>query len=371
MPARDQTTIGAYRQQIVERLFSGHALRPPRRAGAEAGRAVPRRRHQPRACSCAPPKMTSLTARRQGRRPREGPGRAVRRSRPGRRSSASPTTELDRQKQRRLRGLERVVDREATSTRRRRSPTSTCATSCEHEPIPGIAYELALHAALPPRRSRWPRSTGSPRRGCRIAIASSSVSAPQKAGRDDPGRGEAGAIITGGSGSGLTAYVDTVTARPLLEPPPTPGRDRQDDERKQYRHHRVGAVERRPRRAQADRRSAGRDPVPRLQPGRHVAGERRRLHRRRHRRPGDRAAAAWAAGRDRSQQDAGRPHRVGPSRTSTRWRKASSAASRQGRSGDAVPAHLPDVAEPRADPDAFRRHGDAAAGHAREPRRRA
>ena len=54
--ARDQTTLGAYRQQTIERTFRRPALRPARGDRAEAGRAVPGRADQPRRSSCSPPR---------------------------------------------------------------------------------------------------------------------------------------------------------------------------------------------------------------------------------------------------------------------------------------------------------------------------
>ena len=53
---------------------------------------------------------------------------------------------------------------------------------------------------------------------------------------------------------------------------------REDDRPRGGRHHRVDAVERRHRRAQADDAEGGSDPVPGGSARRHVARERRRLH---------------------------------------------------------------------------------------------
>ena len=60
--------------------------------------------------------------------------------------------------------------------------------------------------------------------------------------------------------------------------------DREDDGPSGGRNHRVDAVERRNRRAQADHAEGRSDPVPRLGAGRDIAGERRRFHSRSRRR---------------------------------------------------------------------------------------
>ena len=95
------------------------------------------------------------------------------------------------------------------------------------------------------------------------------------------------------AGGSLTAYVDTVSATPLLEPLPKPGTVAKTRD-EAGRHHRVDAVERRARRARSDDLQAGRDPVPRLQSRRHVARRGRRLHRRRDGRSDRRRRAASA-----------------------------------------------------------------------------
>ena len=60
------------------------------------------------------------------------------------------------------------------------------------------------------------------------------VTAPQKAGVTVPDEAKLSAIISGGSGTGLTAYVDTVSSKPLLDKPPTPGRIVKTTERKEF-----------------------------------------------------------------------------------------------------------------------------------------
>src|SRR5919107_905651 len=103
----------------------------------------------------------------------------------------------------------------------------------QQEPIPGIAYELALVKRFLPTLTlaevNGIAKTWLPDRNRVVA-----VSAPQKAGVVIPDAAKLSAIISGGSGSGLTSYVDTVTSRPLLERPPAPGPIGKTEERPGY-----------------------------------------------------------------------------------------------------------------------------------------
>ena len=183
----------------------------------------------------------------------------------------------------------------------------------QQEPIPGIAYEYGAATSASCPRSRWPRSTRWPRSGCRIATASSWSARRRRPGVPMPDEAKLARSSTAAAAAALTAYVDTVSDAAAARASADAGRDRQDRAARAARHHRVGAVERRARRAQADDVQGGRDPVPRLQPGRHVARERRRLHRRRHRRSGrspQAASGSWT--RIDLEQEAGRQDRVGP-----------------------------------------------------------
>ena len=365
--ARDQTTIGAYRQQTAERVVSGllsarlgELSQKPDAPFLAAG--------TNRSLFVSAAEMTSMTA----VVPDAGieKGLAALFAEADRMTKFGITeTELDRYKQATVRAYERLAAQTRRAPVGRRSPTSTSATSCSRSRSPASPTSWRWSSASC-RRSRWPRSTRSPRPGCRIATAWSRSARRRRRAWRSPTRRSSSAIISGGSGSGLTAYVDTVTSRPLLERPPTPGRIVKTEERAALRDHRVDAVERRPRGDQADDVQPRSDPVPRLQPGRHVAGARHRLHRRRHRQPGHLAGRPGRLDADRSRQEAGRPHRVGPSRH-RRDAGRPHRRQRQGRSRDAVPADLPDGGRAARRPRRLPRHGDAAAGDAGESQRRA
>ena len=62
LPRRDQSTLGAYRQMLVEALYNGMLNRALLRAGAVARPAVPRRLVGHAGGSCARPRCTTLTA---------------------------------------------------------------------------------------------------------------------------------------------------------------------------------------------------------------------------------------------------------------------------------------------------------------------
>jgi zinc protease len=92
----------------------------------------------------------------------------------------------------------------------------------QQEPIPGIAYEYGLVRRFLPEVTldeinslarEW-----MPDRN-RVVV----VSAPKKAGLVVPDEAKLAAIIKAAGGDTLTAYVDAVSAKPLLEPLPAPG----------------------------------------------------------------------------------------------------------------------------------------------------
>ena len=159
--------------------------------------------------------------------------------------------------------------RPPTSTPRNRSPTSSSATSCRASRFPGIAYEYALVRSASCRRSRLPTSTAWPRDWVPDRNRVVAVSAPKKDGVAVPTEAALAAVIKNAGAAALTAYVDTVSATPLLEPLPKPGSVAKTAI-EAVRHHRVDAVERRARGAPADHLQAGRDAVSRLQSRRHL-----------------------------------------------------------------------------------------------------
>ena len=156
------------------------------------------------------------------------------------------------------------------------------------------------------------------------------VSAPEAAGVVLPDRGAArrGRSKTA-SAKRLDAYVDAGAGQTLMDAPPARGSDREDDVASEGRHHRVDAVERRHRRAQADDAEGGSDPVPRHGAGRHVARERRRFHlRARRRRCGPRGRRRHVQRRD-ARQDARRQGASPSGRSSARSTRGWAAAARR------------------------------------------
>ena len=154
----------------------------------------------------------------------------------------------------------------------------------QQEPIPGIAYENGLVQRFLPEIT-LADINGLARDWVPDRNRVVAVRAPQKAGVAVPDEASLAAVIKGAGGGALTAYVDEVSARPLIETLPKPGtvtKTRGED----AGHHRVDVVQRRARRARADDVQAGRDPRPGLQPGRHLARARPGLRGRRDRRPG-------------------------------------------------------------------------------------
>ena len=111
---------------------------------------------------------------------------------------------------------------EKTRARQGRLPTSSSEISCRGT-IPGIVYEFALNQRFLPQitlaelnalAKEW-----MPDRNRVVA-----VSAPEKDRASLPDAAKMTAAIAAASGGPLTAYVDTVSTQPLLEPLPSAGR---------------------------------------------------------------------------------------------------------------------------------------------------
>ena len=364
--ARDQTTIGAYRQQTAERVVSGllsarlgELSQKPDAPFLAAG--------TNRSLFVSAAEMTSMTAVVPDARHREGPGRALRRSRPHDevRHHRDRARSLQAGDRARLRAPRRPDGRAPVGDARRRVRPQLHAAGADprHRLRAGAGQALPADAdAGRGQRDRQDVDAGSQPRGRGQRAA--------EGGRGDPRRGEA-----------ERDHHRRQRQRPHrlrrhghLAAAPRASADagphRQDRGAPAVRDHRVDAVERRPRGDQADDVQPRSDPVPRLQPGRHVAGARHRLHRRRHRQPGHLAGRPGRLDADRSRQEAGRPHRVGPSRH-RRDAGRPHRRQRQGRSRDAVPADLPDGGRAARRPRRVPRDGDAAAGDAGESQRRA
>jgi zinc protease len=219
MAVRDQTTVGSYRRQIVERLFSGMlsqrfaemAQKPDAPfLGAGAGRGQFVRTKE----------ISTLSAGVKEDGIERGlealfteAGRVVR--------FGFTETELDRQKKNIMRGLERAVEEKENQ------PSSPLADEytrnfTDQEPIPGIEYEAALHARFLPEITLAEINALAkdwvPDRN-RVVL----VNAPDKAGLTVPDEAKLTAVITAATRKDVTAYVDAVGNQPLLDAMPTPG----------------------------------------------------------------------------------------------------------------------------------------------------
>ena len=219
MPARDQTTVGAYRQQIVERLFAGMlsarfsemAQKPDAPfLGAGAGRGQFVRTLD----------VSTLSAGVKEDGVERGLDalftEALRVEKFG-----FTETELQRVKTNIMRGLERAV------TEKDNTPSGSLADEyvrnfTDKEPSPGIEYEAALHARFLPEitlqevnalAKQWVPDKN------RVVL----VNAPQKEGLTIPDETKLAGVITAATRKELAPYVDAVANASLLDAPPSPG----------------------------------------------------------------------------------------------------------------------------------------------------
>jgi zinc protease len=219
MAARDQTTIGAYRQQMVERLFGGMlsarldeiAQKPDAPfLRAETGRGLFVRSEE----------TTTLDALVTGGGVERGLSALFteidRVARFG-----FTETELNRQRLNWLQFLGKAA------VEKDKSPSGPLADEfvrnfVHGEPIPGIVYELGLNQRFLPQitvaevnglAKEW-----IPDRN-RLVV----VSAPERDRSALPSEAKLAAVIKAASGGPLTAYVDAVSTQPLLARLPSPG----------------------------------------------------------------------------------------------------------------------------------------------------
>jgi zinc protease len=227
--ARDQTTVGAYRQQTAERVVSGllsarlaELSQKPDAPFLAAG--------TNRSLFVSAAEMTSMIA----VVPDGGieKGLAALFAEADRMAKFGFTeTELERYKLATVRAYERL------SLSRDEHQSGTLADEyirnfMQDEPIPGINYEFALvKRFLPPLTLAEVNGIAKTWLPDRNRVVS--VSAPQKTGVTVPDEAKLAAAIKSGSGAGLTAYVDEVSARPLLAKPPAPGTIVKTNERKE------------------------------------------------------------------------------------------------------------------------------------------
>ena len=219
MAARDQTTLAAYRQQTIERVFGG--LLSSRFAEmAQKPDAPFLDAETQRGLFVNSTEATSLTA----LVPEGGAERGLaalfteadRVARFG-----FTQTELDRYRLSLMKTFEQLAasNDEHTSVS---LAEEFIRNFMQQEPIPGIAYENGLVQRFLPEitladvnslASAWVPDRN------RVVV----VSGPKKPGSALPEEAKLAAVIKSAGGGALTAYVDTVSSRPLLEATPKPG----------------------------------------------------------------------------------------------------------------------------------------------------
>ena len=220
LPARPQGTVGVYRQEMVDSLFSGMlSARYSEIAqksdapflAAFAGRGIFIARNKEDASLGAlvkenriEPALDVLV------------GEAERVVQFG-----FTQTELDRQKQAMLRNYERMV-----AQKENRESASHAAeyirNFLQNESLPGPDLEYALHQRFLPEITldevnKIPKEWFSDQN--RLLI----INAPEKAGVTLPDESKLAAVLKAASSKTLTAYVDTAGGQTLIDSPPRPG----------------------------------------------------------------------------------------------------------------------------------------------------
>jgi zinc protease len=220
-PARDQSTLGAYRQQlIVERLFTGMlnarlseiALKPGAPflgAGAGIGRLV----------RTAESKTLSAGVRENG----VEAGLDALFTEAARVATFGFTaSELDREKANLFRGIEQAMA-EIANQQSSSLAAEYIRNFTTDEPIPGLAYEYELYKRFVPGvtlddvnalAQAW-----APDRNRTVL-----VSAPAKPGVALPTEAALSAVMASAAARPLTPYEDTSSTQPLVATLPTPGR---------------------------------------------------------------------------------------------------------------------------------------------------
>jgi zinc protease len=221
LPARDHTTVGAYRQEIVESLFdrmlnvrfSELAQKPdPPFVGGGASIGPFGIRGKEAASLNAMVKETGIE-----RGIEVLLTEALRVARHG-----FTPSEFDRQKKDMLRGIEQ----QATEKDKQQSAmlaNEYMRHALVQEPIPGIVYEYELYQRFLPEitlaeinalATKWLAESN------RVVM----VSGPQKEGLVVPDEARLAGVINAVGTKEVTAYVDTSDSKPLLDPIPSPGR---------------------------------------------------------------------------------------------------------------------------------------------------
>ncbi len=227
MAARDQTTIGAYRQGTLERVFSGllsarlsELAQKPNAPFLDAGTS--------RSLFVQTAEMTSLTAlAADGGVEKALAALFTENDRVAR--FGFTQTELDRYRQAIMQSYAQLA-----VTREEHLSNSLAdefvRNFMQDEPIPGITYENALVQRFLPEITLAEVNALArdwmPDRNRVVA-----VSAPKKEGLAVPDETALAAVIKSAGGDKLTAYVDTVSDKPLLAPLPKPGKVAKTEEK--------------------------------------------------------------------------------------------------------------------------------------------
>ncbi len=219
MAARDQTTVGAYRQQTIERVFGG--LLSGRLAEiAQKPDAPFLDADTSRGLFVKTAEMTTLSA--------LVPDGGVERGLAALFTEASRVaqfgftqTELDRLRLNYMQTFAQLASSNDEHTSQSLAD-EFIRNFMQDEPIPGIAYENGLVQRFLPEITLADINSLArdwiPDRNRVVA-----VNAPKKAGVTMPDEAKLAAVIKNAGGGTLTAYVDTVSAKPLLEAEPKPG----------------------------------------------------------------------------------------------------------------------------------------------------
>ena len=291
LPGRNQSSVGGYRDQILDQLFAGMLVSRldeiSQRPNAPFIRAVAGRRLFPTPRTKDETLIQALVQNNGAARGLEAlVGEIERVSRFG-----FTATELAREKQAMMLGYERAVtespDRESES----RADEYT-RNFLQGEALPTIWQELAFHRRFVPGvtleevnalAKQWFSGKN------RLIV----VSAPDAPGVTVPTEAQLAAVIKSAATKTLEPYVDTVGDRPLIETPPTPGRivktTARDAGVTEWTLSNGATVVLKPTTLKEDQ-----NPLPRRGARRHVGGRRRGFHpgaRRRHGRAGRRRGA--------------------------------------------------------------------------------
>jgi zinc protease len=219
MSARDQSTLGAYRQLTIERTFA--ALLSARLSEMAQKPGAPFLGAQTnRGLFVQSAEVTTLNALVADGGAEKGLAALLAEADRVARFGFTQT-ELDRYRLTILRVFEQL----ASSTDEHTSESLAdefVRSFTQGEPIPGIAYEYALARRFLPEIT-LADVNGLARDWVPERNRVVSVTAPRKDGVALPTEASLGAVIKDAGAAALTAYVDTVSATPLLEPLPTPG----------------------------------------------------------------------------------------------------------------------------------------------------